>query len=438
MDFLEGGEKARKTGWVPKAVRKDQHNMENVDEFFNDTTEMSNVGRYSPCVRKSMTPIRNVLRAHSQSEINQKKTVGGLMIQGKYAQERHIPSTSNLDLMIERVGSDLNNPCKETVATSYETNYDLDSGNEISTDGALSDGNDSENVPYLDECKSSGVSEQETSFNTSDNAVLELECEQQELINQSADIAQTQHQVQYNEYPQGNNISDASDNDSYDSQNDSYVDDHIAQTGSKIRKSSRIKVPTLDYWRNERIVYKRKHPQQTLNIDKIITFVEGQHAKKATKQNPKSSKQLQMSLPPSIQDNDSEWLKDGLLTVRPSGQSVNVVVAMAPHHQQVSKTKSTKFNNFTMNTLFNDQNNFASGQLKIPVKGLKSQDNVGACSVTFHVTKGVIKVWINGQPFTCPTETTIQVPSFNTYKIVNIGRTEATIFFVQVCKETEH
>ena len=77
MDFLEGGEKARKTGWVPKTVRKDKHNMENVDEFFNDTTEMSNVGRYSPCVRKSMTPRRNVLRAHSQSEITQKKSVSG-------------------------------------------------------------------------------------------------------------------------------------------------------------------------------------------------------------------------------------------------------------------------------------------------------------------------------------------------------------------------
>lgn len=433
MNFLDCGEKARKT------VRKDEHDMDNVDEFFNDTTEMSKVGSYSPSVMRSMTPARNILRAHSQSEINQQKSVKGLNRKNYYVEKANIPVADNFDPIIGNANGDLDKPYKENTANSYETNYGLDSENEISINDCLSDGNGSKSVPDLNESNSSSVSE-ETPFNTSENAILEQECEPQDIVSQSVDLFQEQDkdQDQLDDYVQSSDISDALANDSYDSQDNAYVDDHITQTRNKIRKSTRIKVPTLDYWRNERIVYRRNHPHQSLNIDKIITFVEDRQAKKEiTKKCNKKARQVQASSPIWIQDNDSKWLKDGLLTIRPSGTSENVIVAMAPLYQQSGKTKSTKFNNFTVNTFFKDQENFASGQLKMPVKGLKSQDNIGECSATFHVTKGVVKFWINGQPFTCPTETTIQVPAFNTYKIVNIGKTEAIMFFVQVFKETK-
>jgi len=422
MEYMEWGKGSRKTGWVPtKAIQKDEHSMENIDDFFN-VTETSSIMN-TPAQKVFNKYRENVLRQHTPSETNRQRTV----TTSKYPVRN---SSLNLEIphIIQEDESELNNIIGNNFQESYETNYNLESENEISVNDADDKPNDSISIPDLRSTNISDVSREETSFNTSENALLEEEIE-----------------ARNSEITSGNSFSAIASQDIEVVPDDEHISQHsiverrlIRPTG-QIRKSKRIKIPKLDYWRNEKIVYKRNHPQQVLDIDKIITFAEKQenkipNTKRSTKKLDRNCTLKNVAV---CDDKNAQWLKDGTFSIKFQNSSENsdalsTTVALAPDFREVSKTKTSRFNRYTLDTLFDDQRNFSSGNLTLPKDGIKSEDNTGGCFVTFHVTRGVLKTWIEGQSFLCPIGTTFQIPPFKDYKFKNIDDGETSLFFVQV------
>ncbi|SMN21816.1 similar to Saccharomyces cerevisiae YKL089W MIF2 Kinetochore protein with homology to human CENP-C [Maudiozyma saulgeensis] len=428
MDCMEWGKRSRKTGWVPtRSIQKDEHSMENIDEFFN-VTETS--GLMESPVKNTLTHSReNVLRQYTPAEMNkQKMTTYSKPSVKDPSQSFEIPQ---LNLTTElKLDKSTDNNDKQ----SYETNYNLESENEISLDDADGKSKGSINIPDLRSSRSSDIPQSDTSFNTSENALLE-----EEIQARNPEIA-------------SGNIFDAVSEDIEIVHNDSVDEeynsrDFIRPTG-RIRKSKRIRIPKLDYWRNERIVYKRNNSQQALDIEKIITFAEQEQKKTNKKRSTEKSNNNHNSKrgcfsPKNISlnhDTAAQWLNDGIFNVKfqngsAKSEAASTVIAMAPEFQQVRKTKNSRFNSYSIDTLFDDQSNFSSGNLTFPKNGIKSEDNTGGCFVTFHVTKGSLKAWIDGQSFICPTGTTFQIPAFKSYKFENISDKETTLFFVQVISQ---
>lgn len=349
----------------------------------------------------------------------------------------------------------------------------------------------------------------EESFNTSENALLEDELDDDfqvdsEEMEEDGDYVdglagaiddsgsgESSSESESDEDDAGlsarkkNGLGGESGSDVYDSDED-YIqsqakellkegDDSISKNG--IRRSTRVKVAPLEYWRNEKIVYKRKSDKPVLEIDKIITYEHNEDddeeeeyrsskKKKEAAANktktrpynyipsgkprgrPPKSKQISNDtladpnalILKEIQEGsfpNSEWLKQGILqstvNVTIDKQQSDEIVAFAPGLSQTEQLTQTSDDNFSLSILFDKhKERFASGMLRLPIKGEKDIADSHNAFITFYLIKGIVQVTIGENNFVCTEGASFQIPAFNKYAFVNKGKAEAHLFFVQV------
>lgn len=249
--------------------------------------------------------------------------------------------------------------------------------------------------------------------------------------------------------------------------NNQVVEEEQNET-ERIRKSNRIKIPTLDYWRNEKIVYQRKSQFPAVEVVKVVTYdddkplnlkddgrednrldntTEFEYDSDALKE-LSDTKTEQGSRPHKnhfrlkkdiVKDTrNGSWLKDGefkadVFKSKESSSLINETVAYAPGTYQMEKLKQNDTEKYSLAVTFDKHKDlFASGMLKLPVDGKRTVANSQNAFITFYMIRGILEVTLNKQKFIVTSGSTFQVPAFNRYAFKNKGFQEVQLFFVQV------
>ncbi|KOG98236.1 Mif2p [Saccharomyces eubayanus] len=526
MDYMNLGLRSRKTGIdVKQNIPKDEYSMENIDDFFkDDETSLISMRRKSRRKSSLFLPSSlnnntdNVLPPFLQSYRPQEKEAAqnpssndGSRRSSLLSHQSSFQSPANEfepiqeDPEEEEKGSrsngigtpKTNNLSKPSFKRKYSTHYDLDISEDPSvrlTPDRITNKNMYSDVPDL-------VADEDdddrgnTSLNTSDNALLEDELEDDGFVPESEEdrdyIGSDSSLDSSSDSP-----SDVNGDDTYQeveeeaqvSENDN-EDDYIKRQATDVvrtdsiidrnglRKSTRVKVAPLQYWRNEKIVYKRKSSKPVLDIDKIVTYDESEDEEEilAAQRKKRQKKKPTQTRPynyvptgrprgrpkknPNTTENpvpedpneeiieriesggieNGEWLRHGILeaNVKISDnieEMKDEIIAFAPNLSQAEQVKDTKDENFSLEIMFDKhKEHFASGILKLPaISGQKKLSNSFRTYITFHVIQGIVEVTVCKNKFLSVKGSTFQIPAFNEYAIVNKGNDEARMFFVQV------
>ena len=268
---------------------------------------------------------------------------------------------------------------------------------------------------------------------------------------------------------------------------DNHGDSYSGPWKPGTRKSTRVKVPPLDYWRNEKIVYQRRTSKPVLDIEKIVTYEyeedEEDLAKKSKKmgekrdteslidpnggstrlrpprrrrgrprKTPKIDATITGSTNGTASPNDpnydilnqirqnpdfkSSWLREGIYrgTINATqDRQGDEVIAFAPDISQAEKSKNGADEKYSLSVLFDKhKEHFASGLLKLPPGGNRKKSDSQNAFITFYVVQGIVEVTITGNTFITTEGCSFQVSAYNSYSFFNRGKNEAKLFFVQV------
>lgn len=247
-----------------------------------------------------------------------------------------------------------------------------------------------------------------------------------------------------------------------------HVFDEEQDETQPVRRSDRIKIPTLDYWRNEKIVYQRKNQSPALDIVKIVTYDDdkvpnlkddgrennkldnttefeydsdvSKQAEGLTNENASRHNNKQFRLKKNVvkDTRNGSWLKDGefkanVFKNKKSFASAPETVAYAPGTYQMEKVKQNNSEKYSLAIIFDKHKDlFASGMLKIPNGGKRTVTSSQNAFITFYMIRGILEVMLNKQKFIVTSGSTFQVPAFNSYAFRNKGYQEVQLFFVQV------
>ncbi|ONH66694.1 Protein MIF2 [Cyberlindnera fabianii] len=248
------------------------------------------------------------------------------------------------------------------------------------------------------------------------------------------------------------------------------------------RRSSRVRVSPLEYWRGERMVYERKPNDSVPSAKEIVTVEQPPEkpisrssstvgSRRASRSSSKVRGGSQRTTParsrnttrrPRIdiipeddeeddnEDNDeleiavrngdaagSEWMRNGFLKVdayegHGSEDKSNRIVAWAAGTENFSTEVKTAEDDFKLAILFDKNREFiASGMMMLPIGGRKNLKSTDGTYFVFYCIKGIIQVTLSGTVFMINKGCSLEVPMGNFYEFTNKGNTEATLFFVQ-------
>lgn len=238
------------------------------------------------------------------------------------------------------------------------------------------------------------------------------------------------------------------------------------QESQGIRRSSRLRVPPLAFWKNEKVVYDYSNNTHVPSIKDVITVEPDDEPKPKRKPQPRKKKtpatnqQSQQhdseQLPGNNGDvqyvypNDelkqdistkeyptAKWMSDGSMNIKVfegpgSKAKVNRTVAWAANKEVYSQVISSKKDNFKLAILFSEEQEFAaSGMLEFPVDGIKHLKNTDDTYFIFYVITGILNVTISGNEFTVKSGCSFEIPMGNFYQFENKGKHPAKLFFVQ-------
>lgn len=543
MDYMNLGVRSRKTGLnVKQNLEKDEYSMENIDDFFkDDDTSLISSRRKSrrssllsalPNANIVSTPIieQQQLHPRDNKEFNVPLNAFGPKIKTsqipQYTQ-RQSPQSSSHQNVLGTIKED------EIHYDDYEIdNYSSVSNQEIQThlpqpkytteyDEHISQGDPSirltpeklqnkdlyKDVPDLIEDDED--TRDFTSLNTSENALLEDELDDDYRIESEEDGDYVEGESSFDDVEGNDDDGESSDNaDSDDSNSDQtktfnahprttygYQDNspsevydsdeeyiqnqapHLIEKDSALRlngtrRSNRVKIAPLEYWRNEKVVYKKKSGKPVLEIDKIITYdhnddedeeeeLRGNRKKKKKsftrvrpynyiptgrpRGRPKKQRTSTDLGNPNTELLDeihsgnvpsAEWLKHGILEANVNisiDRTSDEIIAFAPSLAQSEQTKETDEESFSLEIMFDKhKDHFASGMLKLPTRGKKKLSDSYNAFITFYVVQGIVEVSLGGTVFLGTQGSSFQIPAFNKYAFENMGNDEVKLFFVQV------
>lgn len=484
MDYMHLGSKSRKTGFeLNKKVDKDEHSMENMDAYFDEEESKNSLirdsnnnkfDRQSQKIRyiREFDPNRSGLSIKSPSQMNiippSRGSICNFVLKtpsltGKYTSSPpHNETSSHRPISLSAGNVSLPQDTYKSDLSNFQTNYGIpetileeEEEKEKEEDELPSSINERvfrQSLPDLvDEFEVEYSTEEESSLlNTSQDALLESEIDSKYL--QPSD-------------------DDNTPNSNYNVLRDGYSKGSPG-TSSKapLRRSSRIKIPTLDYWRNEKVVYKRRSEQGGLDIAKVITYdedkdvqtnIKGGKKRKYTINDKNKRKNVRFDdsdAPKGTQPDDinseilqnisrgnlkgTKWIDNGILEgtilgrtpLTKRSKTKKEILAVAPNYINNEREYHSNNDNYRLSILFNSQKeHFANGYLTLPVNGQKSKSSVDDLYLTFHVLKGIIEVTISeNNKFICIEGSTFQVPSHNSYSLINKGNDEVKLYFVQI------
>lgn len=247
-----------------------------------------------------------------------------------------------------------------------------------------------------------------------------------------------------------------------------------------LRRSKRIKIAPLAFWRNERIVYSRAYedypadePDQTLIKDirqvplqeiKEVVHIPEQVAyspKITSASNSRKRSRLKTrSTPPKQKSggtnetkevydyesdpeiSGSEWFKDKFKNIEifanNKGDKLVKPIVFAPDFGEFQKAPNDDdtdlADNYKVATLFNNKLT-GGGLLEFPFEGYRSLRTSGNSVFMCHVVKGLIEVSLSNDSFVVTRGCSFEIPKSNFYAFRNIGQGPAKIFFVQAADQ---
>ncbi|SCU92223.1 LAFA_0F08900g1_1 [Lachancea sp. 'fantastica'] len=549
MDYMNLGVTSRKTGIkIRQDIRKDEYSMDNVDEFFKDNESSISFRRKSR--KSSLLPFDNSAFPPPVFEGRSRRSTNFLppsvpTIDENYAEpsieeaiqpelDGSMPNDwgdeggaedKELPLLPEKQVD--NQPKKsENKTINYEPDYRSDDfENDGDAEGVPqtppSDyGNESyRDVPDLvadDDDDDDEPSHGNTSFNTSENALLEDELERDngslseedrdyvepsgllDAVNSSESEGEDS-EIDYGGAEKRSAFSNVTNN-SYNSRqkgaknaghsgqegsleessDEEFIQDQAQDLGREVnfarvnglRKSNRVKIAPLEYWRNEKVVYKRKSRKPVLEIDKVITFEEEDDEEEEDLRRRKKSKNRPYNYtstgrprgrPRKGQNtgvtsetalhNPNQHLitrvKQGTLQNSgwyEAGEYRGLVNASSDHKHKEEDIlarsnfqsipqyrRNTKDESYTLAVLFDkNKESFASGILTLPLGADKKLSDSYNVAINFYLIEGVIEITIGQNKLICTEGCAFQVPAFNEYSLSNKGKSIAKMYFVQV------
>lgn len=247
-----------------------------------------------------------------------------------------------------------------------------------------------------------------------------------------------------------------------------------------LRRSKRIKIAPLAFWRNERIVYSRAYedypedePDQTLIKDirqvplqeiKEVVHIPEQAAYSpkisTTSSSRKRSRLKTRSTPPKLKSggasetkevydyesdpeiSGSEWFKDKFKNIEiftnNKGDKLVKPIVFAPDFGEFQKAPNDDdtdlADDYKVATLFNNKLT-GGGLLEFPFEGYRSLRTSGNSVFMCHVVKGLIEVSLSNDSFVVTRGCSFEIPKSNFYAFRNIGQGPAKIFFVQAADQ---
>ncbi|KAK6462719.1 Mif2/CENP-C like-domain-containing protein [Scheffersomyces coipomensis] len=527
MDLLNLGSQSRKTGIRPRQnLRKDQYDMEDIDEFFSDEDDLT-VARPSTTTKKalqsSLTPKDNFnnvakkLNFDSQGESfslspisitskfsttsvkskNKKSPLRSPLPEHNKALSSHNKKHEKSKLFIDEGTDDFN---------SQNDDDEFDYGDNFNDDDYESQGVAIPPAPApamsLSPVDISPVQRKVTKNNNNNNnnntkassraasaftkrlalgksskskrkPVVEEE-EEQEPIEIDQDLVDDENTSELISPPPTNKRKPRQPRTSFAVEVPSQQPTIFKPSPlpspppDGLRRSKRVKVAPIAYWRNERIVYSRADetegdPDTTLATDirkvplQIIKeIVQMPELPNGIRSRAKRSRSRSRTTPPKSRKSTtkpvydyesdpeiagSEWFtkKELELNVFQNDQAIKQTVAYAPdggNFEESSKISNndgtTSFDKFKIASLFADKSaTSAAGLLHFPLEGSKQFRNSGPYNYYFHVVRGLIEVTLNETTFVVTKGCSFEVPTRNSYGFKNIGQDVARLFFVQ-------
>ncbi|KAG0228429.1 hypothetical protein BGW42_002221 [Actinomortierella wolfii] len=241
-----------------------------------------------------------------------------------------------------------------------------------------------------------------------------------------------------------------------------------------VRRSGRQRVHTLEYWKNERVVYETDKKTQVPVAMAIVraasveptrqsrkrkragsapAVARGgkkaiQDGKTARKQSHQKSTTSRKKIVPASEEDEDEDSDDDNSDAQDAGeegfQQVGENLAETVQYgtddivlREIAITKSMyKFTEvqsggYSFFPSFRDGGFMSSGIMKFPVGGVKPNKNSNASSMVFYVVRGKVKVTIYKTTFVLASGGSFHVPRGNQYKIENVARKESVLCFFQ-------
>lgn len=493
MDYMNLGVRSRKTGLtVDKLVPKDEYSMENIDDFFKegDKTGPSTVPGPGQGPGQSSFDAFKI-----PSTVPEPGTSPAPGTPENQTSDQWFPDVNEMPEVRHDSPGTPGSPGTPQKRFIREQDVDSSSPDSDPSIRLTPEQQDYRDVPDL-------VDDGETTRDTSlsEEHVL-LEDELDDDFRPETDIDTEYRDGSTDDTSDGSSddttddTTDSDDNDS-DHPDDSDSDDSsLIQAQAKellqnekstpmqatggIRRSTRIRVAPLEFWRNEKVVYKRSSNKPVLEIDKIITYDHDQDEEEEQflKNNKRSKTQGQAqaqgqaktksrpynyipsgrprgrprkSKPPEESGNarilqeikngtypNAQWLQHGVyqstVNVSADEKKDQDILAFAPGLAQAEQVTSSDNDKFTLAILFDKhKERFASGILKIPVDGAKTLANAHNAFINFYVIQGIVEVTVENKKFICTKGSSFQIPAFNNYGFTNKGMDNADLYFVQV------
>lgn len=541
MDYMNLGTKSRKTGIsVREDIAKDEFDMENIDEFFNDNASIASTKKKHT---SSQSPRRQQQQRLLSSRTKQSRRQSSLF---QFNNNNELSSPHIMSPSIRRTSMSKNNssynftsdmlhsireeggsigeyqPAVRTkkkqrlnnssaLMANYKTSYGISVT--PTTNGSVtshnqsplmlpneSHGMDTESVKYNIKREDNNSlfnydsnpylqDDDEESNEAPDLTVHELTVDNTSLV--TSDDARFEDEASAHRSSESEFSSNEEDNEDIIEDNimlqqeedgdvdatyipsspisNTHLHNQIVEEEHNetepIRKSDRIKIPTLDYWRNEKIVYQRKTQFPAVDVVKVVTYdddkpfdlkdngrednrldntteieYDSDTPNDATAgQAPRTYKNYSRLKKDVVKDTrNGSWLRDGefkanVFKSKKSSSLINETVAYAPGTYQMEKLKQNDTEKYSLAVTFDKyKDHFASGMLKLPVDGKRTTTNSQNAFITFYMIRGILEVTLNKQKFIVTSGSTFQVPAFNRYAFKNKGFQEVQLFFVQV------
>ncbi|QGN15074.1 protein MIF2 [Kluyveromyces marxianus] len=519
MDYMNLGVRSRKTGLtVDKLVPKDEYSMENIDDFFKEGDKTGpglGPGPASTRTRPGHGPgqaldpstVPGPGQGPGQSSFDAFKIPSTVPEPGtspapgtpeNQTSDQWFPDVNEMpEVPHDSPGTPGSPGAPGTPQKRFIRERDVDSSSPDSDHSIrLTPEQDYRDVPDL-------VDDGETTRDTSlseEHVLLEDELDDDfrpetdidtEYRDGSTDDTSDDTSDDDSDHPEDSDSSDDSDSSLIQAQAKELLQNEkstatataTASATGGVRRSTRIRVAPLEFWRNEKVVYKRSSNKPVLEIDKIITYDHDQDEEeeqflKNNKRSKTSSSQGQAQAktksrpynyipsgrprgrprknkPPEQEDAENsgnarilqeikngtypnaQWLQHGVyqstVNVSADEKKDQDILAFAPGLAQAEQVTSSNNDKFTLAILFDKhKERFASGILKIPVDGAKTLANAHNAFINFYVIQGIVEVTVENKKFICTKGSSFQIPAFNNYGFTNKGMDNADLYFVQV------
>ncbi|BGP13860.1 mitotic fidelity of chromosome transmission-related protein [Rhodosporidiobolus nylandii] len=206
-----------------------------------------------------------------------------------------------------------------------------------------------------------------------------------------------------------------------------------------VRRSTRQRIEPLEYWRNERVIYKRRSSGVGMNAIVRVPKEEpapltkagkkkGAHSKRGSSAKPSSRSYAVKDEHPDEEGCDDMTDPDGLVWSWEGDAEISRRVAFT---RKMMDPKPTFDGKFSFQKIYQELDYLAGGIMVIAPGGRKDSKPARDNSYVFYCIQGSVSVTIHRARFTIGPGGTFFVPRGNQYAIEATSNREVRLFFAQ-------